>query len=735
MGVVSKSAKNFVVKAYTGDNKTLLAFNFLDPSLGKDLAGFSIACKLPGNEPAFYLFNLLGFQNPGSHAQVKSEPPHSTANAPVQKYRWVDFAHAASGGGALVAGDYTYTVTPRYFDAKGSMLAMDASKSVSVTVPVGPFASKALRVGFTRGYMQSQAYARHFGAKTPLQPANRPLQYATSSQAGTNNGQPVTYEQIYEWMGETARATAFSVLQEVLNDKTLHLDVFAYDLNEPDMVTGFLALAGQGRIRIILDSAQLHITHTQNNKQVVPLEDDFAAAFAKAASDKTALKRGCFARYSHDKIFIVSKNGAAQKVLTGSTNWSVTGLYVNANHVLVFDEPTVAQFYAKVFQESWSILTSAKPSQSIANAFAATPLAHLGFSSTAPTLPKMIIHASPHTAADTQTILGGIQKRIQSEASTAKGNVLFAVMQLTNSPSPVYSTLSSVHGTTTLYSYGISDSPGGIKLYAPGSKTGVLVTGKPSHVILPPPFDQVPSPTGHEIHDKFVVCGINGSDPVVWCGSSNLATGGEESNGDNLLEIHDADVATAFGIEALLLVDHYNFLDRYASSSSAKSNAGKVGTTSASKAAGANGAAKTTPAKSTSQKKTAASKAAAGKTSAKKPVAKKKVSAKKARKPVVTKSMRSRPSTIRTASVRRSGTVARMMAPAKKALAKAKANGSAAKVNSTKGAQSGPQVAQMPQSLDQAAKQAAMYLYTNDAWSLHYFDPNDLHYIERELFG
>jgi hypothetical protein len=35
-------------------------------------------------------------------------------------------------------------------------------------------------------------------------------------------------------------------------------------------------------------------------------------------------------------------------------------------------------------------------------------------------------------------------------------------------------------------------------------------------------------------------------------------------NGDNLLAVHDADVATAFAIEALLLVDHYNFLDRYA---------------------------------------------------------------------------------------------------------------------------------------------------------------------------
>jgi hypothetical protein len=100
-------------------------------------------------------------------------------------------------------------------------------------------------------------------------------------------------------------------------------------------------------------------------------------------------------------------------------------------------------------------------------------------------------------------------------------------------------------------------------LYKPGRKTGVLVTGKPGKSRLPPPFDQVPDVgSGHQIHHKFVVCGFNGADPVVYCGSSNLAQGGEESNGDNLIAIHDPDVATVFAIEALALVDHFNFLDK-----------------------------------------------------------------------------------------------------------------------------------------------------------------------------
>src|SRR5262249_16853044 len=64
--------------------------------------------------------------------------------------------------------------------------------------------------------------------------------------------------------------------------------------------------------------------------------------------------------------------------------------------------------------------------------------------------------------------------------------------------------------------------------------------------------------------------------PVVFCGSSNLALGGEMANGDNLLAVHDDNVATAFAVEALLLVDHFNFLDSTAKGPKAKKKAPKV---------------------------------------------------------------------------------------------------------------------------------------------------------------
>jgi len=44
-------------------------------------------------------------------------------------------------------------------------------------------------------------------------------------------------------------------------------------------------------------------------------------------------------------------------------------------------------------------------------------------------------------------------------------------------------------------------------------------------------------------------------------------------------------------------------------------------------------------------------------------------------------------------------------------------------------------VDKQPQLIQQAAVAHSMFLYVDDAWSLQYFDQNDLHFKEREVFG
>ncbi len=44
-------------------------------------------------------------------------------------------------------------------------------------------------------------------------------------------------------------------------------------------------------------------------------------------------------------------------------------------------------------------------------------------------------------------------------------------------------------------------------------------------------------------------------------------------------------------------------------------------------------------------------------------------------------------------------------------------------------------VDKQPQLMEQAAVAQQMFLHVDDAWAQRYFDPNDLHFLEREVFG
>lgn len=556
MASFSSSKSGFTVRAHQGDAKTLLAFD-LDRSRTKRLAGFTIQVR-PGRKPAYYILNTLQFQDPSVHAQVKGEPPVSSVNAPIHKFRWLHVPGSEHQGTNPFRGKYTYTVTPRYFDEQDHLQALDAALSVDVSLDVVPFRKQNLQLGFTRGFTQSQAFVHHFGLKAVIAPKSREIDFDTSKVSGKNDkGESFTFADEYEWLGYTARETIFGLLDEVAGDKTLRLDVFAYDLNEPDVVKRLLALAKQGRVRIILDDAALHHGSAKTGKPKP--EDEFEKRFLAAAKKGATILRGHFGRYSHDKVLIVSNAKGPVKVLTGSTNFSVTGMYVNSNHVVVYKDAKVAAQYAAVFEE---VLRN-KANKSFAKTSFAENTASFGSRG----IPKTEITFSPHTKTTTGKVLGGIVTRLDQEgkARNPMGTILFAVMELAKGTGPVLPALEALHKDQKIFTLGISDSPNGIQLYHPGTSEGILVTGKPASTVLPKPFDQVPGVgLGHQVHHKFIVCGFNGPDPVVYCGSSNLAEGGEENNGDNLLAIHDADVATAFAIEAVALVDHFAFLDKFA---------------------------------------------------------------------------------------------------------------------------------------------------------------------------
>jgi hypothetical protein len=111
-----------------------------------------------------------------------------------------------------------------------------------------------------------------------------------------------------------------------------------------------------------------------------------------------------------------------------------------------------------------------------------------------------------------------------------------------------------------VFSYGTVETDKGIAVQSPDGAMGDLTSFAVLTKNVPAPFTkEFGGGVGMHIHDKFVVVDFNGENPTVFSGSSNLAAGGEQANGDSLAMIEDAAIANMYAIEAVALFDHYHF--------------------------------------------------------------------------------------------------------------------------------------------------------------------------------
>jgi hypothetical protein len=538
------------VRAYKGDATTLLAFD-LDESLTENFVGFTVRVK-QGNRDPYPLSNRLSFKPAILRKNgIDDKEKLSSLYSPYQKFRWVHVPSSEHYIDNPYFGNYAYEVTPRYL-VDDVLMDLDPALTVSVTVDVSPFRDGEVQVGFTRAFISSQAYAYHFSNNGKLRPNKNDLIFDIKEISGTakrwnpqskkTEDTPYTFEEQHEYLGWQARDRVMEFLDEILSDNSLRLDVFAFDLDEPVVVQKLIALAKQGRLRMILDDSKDHI-----KKRC--FEEQFEDLFENNAPDKKDIFRGHYQALSHSKVFIQRSGGSAVKVLTGSTNFTTNGLYVNANHVIIFNNTKVAQLYADVFDASFS--------EKLMSAFKKTKFADTGSLISEQGLPDMTIRFSPHAKDIADKFFKTISQRIEK----AETDVLFAIMN-DRSQSGILDAVRKQVKSDEVFTYGITDSAKDVFLYKPHSKRGVRVAGKGTETALPPPFNAVAKVPGVSIHHKFVVVDFKGKNGVVYCGSSNLAYNPEQKNGDNLIEIRDEDVVTAFAIEAIRLVDHFHWRNK-----------------------------------------------------------------------------------------------------------------------------------------------------------------------------
>ncbi|QHB56734.1 phospholipase (plasmid) [Ralstonia solanacearum] len=534
------SIDSFQVKVYQGDSAVLFAFDVSQADRA-GLAGFAIQCTPQGQAP-YWVPNRLTFDAPvHAEAPLRAGRYADSIDAPFQSFHWVHFPPHA-------AGQYRYTVHARYFVSTGTVqLETRATRTLDVVLktPMTDWAT----VGMVRGYVSSQAFIDHYGGNTALAPDNRaraksPLLYDT---------QP--YLDKYAYLGATGRQLIIDLLNQCKASDGYGIDVLAYDLDEPDILRAFAWLAQRGRkVRLIQDDSVDTGAHPTGHGTPDAFETQAVALLEQAGAE---VRRTHLARFQHHKaILLRDAAGKPVRVLAGSANFSLRGLYVQANSVLVFGQDA-AQLYADVFDCLWDLIGgegAAVSSSQVAAGFRKDALA-AGWHPVPPTgTPRARFAFSPH---QTDALLTEAADRVKN----AESSVLFAVMATDGGGAMVDTLEHVVPQKAGLLSLGVIDKAGGVSAFAPGR-------GVPSQTVsfaylkdeAPAPFKQeVDAGTGQHIHHKFVVCDFNGAQPVVFCGSSNLSRGGEEQNGDSLIAIHDPAIVTAYAIEAVRLFDHYRF--------------------------------------------------------------------------------------------------------------------------------------------------------------------------------
>lgn len=510
----AKQSNSLSVKLWRGERMCLVGMDVNNPE--PDLVGFSIEVKSPGSPDFEPLRNRLAFSydKPVDQA-VDGYRNFSSLEAPFQKFRWVHFPHEPKGG------SYIYRVTKQHMPSDDKLKAGD---TVTLDIPLDAVIYDGfLDVGFARNFASSQAYDEKYHGNPNVIPAKPDQGLKFQKVPGD----------VYEWLGFEAYDLIMTTLKEVASDKTLSLDFFAYDLNEPDIVA-LLEQTGK-RLRAIIDNSGSHAPASSAESQ--------SAKRLAVSAGAANVKRMHFRNLQHNKVLIVKKGDRPIKVLFGSTNFSFRGIYIQANNALVFYAPEAAALFEHAFQ-----LAFTNP-----GGFASDPISTKWHLVQVPGKPLVHFCFSPHT--DTALSLNPLGAAIDQATSS----VFFSIAFLYQTKSgPTRESIDRLMNKD-VFSYGISDKLGGLKIKKPDGSFGIVDFNYLAG-ITPTPFKaEWSGGAGIHEHHKFVVTDFSLPSAKVFTGSSNLSPSGEAGNGDNLVMIEDPRVATSYAIEALRVFDHLHF--------------------------------------------------------------------------------------------------------------------------------------------------------------------------------
>jgi phosphatidylserine/phosphatidylglycerophosphate/cardiolipin synthase-like enzyme len=510
------------VQATAGSHVVLLGFDL--PEADCDgLLGFAVHRTDPVEQEAYWLRGLKTFEatDPG----FLPGSTYSLRDHPVQGFTWSDFT-------AKPGRPYTYRVVA----LKGAPERLQVFRETSIDVTTEPEVGLGHNVFFNRGAAASQEFARRFGTPPDVDNPADPR---------------------WAWLSRGAMEAIEAFLARAV-DATWAIRVAAYEFRLRRFADRLQEAHQRGAdVRVLFDASP--------NRP-----DQHGVVFPRDANRQTAADAGVAALCSdritrddvqdppigHHKFIVLLHNGQAVAVLTGSTNFSLGGVFGQSNVVHVVNDPQVAAAYL----QCWTII-AANPNHLTLRA----QLTALN------SLPADLPPAGTSVIFSPQQTLAALQWYAKLATEATDAIFMGFAFGMNDTFKAVYR-----NGAARLR-YALLD-----KLLAPGIKAANRPAAEQAmrelrfmkenrftvgSRIAVNRFDRWVKErlTGlnqhvQYIHTKFMLINPLGNDPIVITGSANWSDASTKANDENMLVIRgDTRVADIYLGEYMRLWNHYAF--------------------------------------------------------------------------------------------------------------------------------------------------------------------------------
>ncbi|MGO9469683.1 MAG: phospholipase D-like domain-containing protein [Isosphaeraceae bacterium] len=504
-----------------------------------------------------------------SHAVFPGEtiaPGQTTAQFPVQKFYWKDVY-------ARLVGDQTGNYTFRYkvvpLEGRPEALKPMGSLPILMTneVTISGVCSESVTAIFNRGLISTQhvsnALKGNVSKSSLLKAIKVPGNQLRKDLAGDILG---------TLTGFVTRAKTSGSIYAAL-----------YELTDLELVQSLFGIGN--KLNIVL--ANIVSKPKPGGSEEVAGENDDSEAKLKESAASLLYREPPSSHIVHNKFLIyVDASGTPQAVLTGSCNWTDTGMCAQTNNSIVIQDKLVAARYMAY----WKKLQMDETAHEAGSSFQDTPLRTFNGTGKSLSLDKGTDDASTLTSyfspnTPNQRRKGkGIEafpvdmKDLSDRVMAAKNAVLFLAF-IPGTPSITEFAAAAQKANKDLFVRGCVTSPDAAGNFyydlkgtsPPKKQKGIKNPAAPqdARVISANALDRtVPEGWQKELlnagfaitHDKIVVIDPFADDCVVVTGSHNLGYQASYNNDENLLMIEgNKKLAMAYATHVLDVYDHFSW--------------------------------------------------------------------------------------------------------------------------------------------------------------------------------